>query len=72
MPGPEVPGSKVPVEGFVIPIPLQVPPAFTAERLTGELLEQNGPAGLIVASGVLFIVIGKVVGDAGAHPLISD
>ena len=72
VPGPATVGSKVPLAGFVMPVPLQVPPGFTADSVTGKLLEQNGPAGLTVASGVVLMVIGKEVGDEGEHPFISE
>ena len=49
-PGPATAGSKVPLVALVIPVPLHVPPAPAATRLTAASVWQNGPAGVIVAS----------------------
>jgi hypothetical protein len=50
-------GSNVPFAAFVIPVPLQVPPAVAAERFTVASLEQKSPGLVIVASGVWLTVI---------------
>jgi hypothetical protein len=57
-PAPAVDGEKVPLP--LMPDPNQVPPAVAALRETGASLEQKGPAGVIVASGVLRTVITSV------------
>ena len=60
VPTPAVAGSKVPADVFVIPVPLQVPPAVAAVSVAALSLMQNGPAGVIVASSIadttMFIV----------------
>ena len=50
LPAPAVAGSNVPVDAFVIPVPLQVPPVSAAIKFTLEAFEQKGPAWVIVAS----------------------
>src|SRR5688572_30626812 len=51
VPAPAVAGSKIPTAPFIIPVPLQVPPAVAAERVTDPSVTQKGPAGVMVASG---------------------
>ncbi|MPM65884.1 hypothetical protein SDC9_112788 [bioreactor metagenome] len=50
VPTPAVPGSNAPVDVFVIPVPAQVPPAFTAVSVTAASETQKGPAAFIAAS----------------------
>ena len=69
VPAPATLGSKVPNAPFVIPVPVQVPPASTAVKFTGAALAQNGPAGLIVALAPFVIVISKVE-LVGQGPLV--
>jgi len=57
VPTPLTAGSNVPVAALVIPGPTQVPPGVTPERVAAAPFKQNGPAGLIDASGVVLIVM---------------
>jgi hypothetical protein len=67
-PGPAIEGSKVPVEVFVIPAPLHVPPGLAAVKVTTGSLLQYGPAGLIVELGLLFTTINAV--SVAGHGLL--
>ncbi len=51
LPVPAIAGSNVPAFASVIPVPLQVPPGVAAVRVTAVSVSQNGPAGVMVASG---------------------
>jgi hypothetical protein len=57
VPTPAVTGLNTPVDAFVIPVPLHVPPAVAAVSVTEVPFEQKGPAGLIVASGVATVIV---------------
>ena len=50
VPGPAEAGSNVPIEVFVIPGPLQIPPVFAAFNVKGVTSIQCGPEGSMVAS----------------------
>ncbi|MPM81430.1 hypothetical protein SDC9_128483 [bioreactor metagenome] len=50
MPGPATPGSNAPVLAFTIPVPIHVPPAFTAVSVVFASFVQKGPAGFMAAS----------------------
>ena len=60
VPTPATTGSKVPLAEFVIPVPLQVPPATEAFKFTARLPLQNGPAGLTLTV-VEFVIVTLVV-----------
>ena len=49
VPTPEVAGLNVPLVVFVIPVPLQVPPAGLAEKLNADALAHTGATGVIDA-----------------------
>ena len=51
-PTPAIEGLNVPVAALVIPVPLHVPPACAATKLTAAALIQNGPAGVIAVFAV--------------------
>ena len=70
VPTPATAGSNAPVDGFVIPVPDQVPPGSAAVKITDAAFAQNGPAAVIVALAPLVIVMSKVelVGHA---PLVK-
>lgn len=57
VPTPAVAGEKVPATGSVMPVPLHEPPAVADVRLTDASVIQNGPAGVMVASGDAFTTI---------------
>ena len=59
-------GSKVPVEAFVIPEPLHVPPGFSEESVTTFPLTQYGPLALIAEETPGSKA--KVVVDVLEHP----
>jgi hypothetical protein len=52
-----VPGEKVPLELFVIPVPLHVPPAVAAFKLNELVFEQTGEIGVMELFGTLFTII---------------
>ena len=56
VPVPAVVGLKVPLEEFVIPVPLQVPPAGVALKLKAADPTHAGVVGLIVTVGNGFMV----------------
>ena len=51
VPAPETAGSNVPTLVFVIPVPLQTPPAVTGVKLKAASLIQCAGSALMVASG---------------------
>ena len=46
----------MPAGELVIPFPNQFPPAVAADKVTAGLPVQNGPASVMVASGVVVMV----------------
>ena len=68
VPTPAVAGSKVPFDVLVIPVPAQVPPAFTAVRFVAASLVQKGPAAFMAASEIGLTVMVTVARIE--HPLL--
>ena len=58
-------GSKVPVVGFVIPVPDQVPPVGVADRFVAGSVEQKSPGFVMFITGVGFTVI--VISSVSIH-----